>query len=53
MTKEIELFLKDDLTYKEKFFKYMDILISNRPDTRFEAFFFMIINYIQILSLFY
>ena len=53
MAKEIDLFLKDELTFKEKFFKYMDILISNRPESRFEALFFMIINYFQILSLFY
>ena len=53
MAKEIDLFLKEELTLKEKFYKYMDILISNRPETRFEALFFMIINYIQLLSLFY
>ena len=53
MAKEIYLFLKDELTFKEKFYKYMDILITNRSGSRFEAFFFMIINYAQLLSLFY
>ena len=53
MPKELKLYLKDDLTLKEKLFKYMDILVSNLPESRFETFFFMIINYIQLLSLFY
>ena len=53
MPKELILFEKDDLTLEEKFFKYMDLLISNQSISRFEIFFFMIINYIQILSLFY
>ena len=53
MAKEIHLFLKDNLTIKEKFYKLMNILISNQPQTRFETFFFHIINYIQILSAFY
>jgi len=29
MEKEIDLFLKGDLTFNETFFKYMDILITN------------------------
>ena len=53
MPRELKLFLKENLTFEEKFYKLMDILISIQPDSRFETFFFMIINYLQILSLFY
>ena len=53
MPKELQLFLKDELTFKEKFYKFMDILISNQPDSRLETLLLMIINYMQILSSFY
>ena len=53
MPKELKLFLKEELTFKEKFYKFMDLLISNQPDSRFEALFFMILNYLQLLSAFY
>ena len=53
MSRELKLFLKENLTFEEKFYKLMDILISIQPDSRFETFLFMIINYLQILSLFY
>ena len=53
MTRELHLFIKENLTLKEKFYKLMDILISNQSDSRFEALLFMIINYLQILSIFY
>ena len=53
MPKELRLFLKEELTFKEKFYKFMDILISNQPDSRFESLFLMIVNYLQLLSSFY
>ena len=53
MPKELDLFLKDNLSFKEKFYKLMNILISNQPDSPFETLFFMILNYLQILSSFY
>ena len=53
MPKELNLFVKDNLSFQEKFYKLMNILIINQPDSRFESIFFMIINYLQILSSFY
>ena len=53
MPKELDFFLKEDLSLREKFYKLMNILITNQPQTRFEALFFHIVNYIQILSVFY
>ena len=53
MPKEIQLFLKDELTFEEKFYKLMDLLISNQVNFKFEAIIFMSIYYLQILSLFY
>ena len=53
MSRELQLFLKDELDFKEKFYKLMDILISNQQNYHLEAIFFMGLNYLQILSLFY
>ena len=53
MPKELQLFLKDELTFREKFYKLMDLLISNQGNFKFEAIIFMSIYYLQILSLFY
>ena len=53
MPKEVQLFLKDELTFREKFYKLMDLLISNQGKFKFEAIIFMSLYYLQILSLFY
>ena len=53
MPKEIKLFQRDELSFAEKFYKLMDILITNQPDSRFEPLLFMVLNYIQIISPFF
>ena len=53
MPKQLELFLKEELTFREKFYKLMDILISNQQNNKYEALFFMGLYYLQILSAFY
>ena len=53
MPNKLKLFLKDELTFNEKFCKLMDLLITNQPNSAFEPIFFMVINYFQILSSFY
>ena len=53
MPKEIELFLKEELSFTEKFYKLMDILISEQHDCLGEAIFFNGLNYLQTLSLFF
>ena len=53
MKKEMELFLKDDLTFKHKFYILMDLLISNQTETRVDSFLFMGIFYLQIISTFF
>ena len=52
MPKEIELFVKDKLVFREKFYKLMDLFLS-KNDNKYEALIFKSIYYIQILSLFY
>ena len=52
MPKEIELFLKNKLVFREKFYKLMDLFLS-KNDNRYEALFFKSIYYLQILCLFY
>ena len=49
----MKLFLKDELTFKEKFYYLMDILISNQQIFKIEAIFFVGVNYLQILSMFF
>jgi len=53
MKKEMKLFLKDDLTFKHKFYILMDLLISNQAESRLESFLFMGIFYLQIISTFF
>ena len=53
MSKSLQLFLKDELTFKEKFYKLMDLLISEQNNVKAEAFVFMGFSYLQTLSLFY
>ena len=53
MPKELKLFLKEELTFIEKFYKLMDILLSSQQSFKIESLFFMGLNYLQILSIFY
>ena len=53
MPKKLQLLLNEELSFTEKFYKLMDILISEQHDCLGEAIFFKGFNYLQILSLFY
>ena len=52
MPKEIELYVKEKLVFKERFYKLMDLFLS-KNDNKYEALLFKAIYYLQILSLFY
>ena len=53
MAKDIILFNKDELTFKNKFYRLMDILISKQAESRGESFLLLTIFYLQILSSFF
>ena len=53
MAKNIILFDKDELNFKEKFYRLMDLLIAKQAETRVESFLLMTIFYLQILSAFF
>ena len=53
MSDEIILFMKDSLTFQEKFYHLMDILITNQYSSRLESIVFFFFFYIQILSGFF
>ena len=53
MKKEILLFQKEELSFKNKFFLLMDLLINNQVESRFEAFLLLGIFYIQIIFSFF
>ena len=53
MAKDIILFNKDELTYKHKFYRLMDLLISKQGEFLGEAYLLLAIFYIQILSSFF
>ena len=53
MSKEIVLFQKEELTFKEKFYTLMDLLINNQNDSTLESLIFISISYIQIISSFF
>jgi len=52
MPKEIELFTKEELVFKEKFYKLMDLFLTKNNNLH-ESIFLKSIYYMQILSLFY
>ena len=49
MSKEFALFQKDTLTFGEKFYVLMDLLLSNQNPSRMECIIFLGISYIQII----
>ena len=44
------LFNKEELTYKEKFYRLMDLLITKQAESLGEAYLLLSIFYLQILS---
>ena len=53
MSKDILLFDKDELTFRFKFYRLMDILISKQAESRSESILLLTIFYLQILSSFF
>ena len=53
MSKDMLLFDKDELTFKYKFYRLMDILITKQVESRSESFLLLTIFYLQILSSFF
>ena len=53
MSKKISLFYKEELSFKEKFFFLMDLLITNQTSSKTECIIFFTIFYLQIISGFF
>ena len=53
MNGDIILYTSNELTFKQKFYFLMNILITKQAVTRIEAIFYIIIFYLQILSSFF
>ena len=53
MSKEFNLFQKENLSFKEKFNILLDLLLSNQNTSRFGNIIFLGISYIQIISGFF
>ena len=53
MSKKISLFYKEELSFKEKFFFLMDLLITNQTSSKTECIIFFIIFYLQMISGFF
>ena len=53
MSSKFSLFLKEKLTFTEKFYILMDLLISNQNPSRIESIMFIGIYHIQIISGFF
>ena len=53
MSKNILLYVKEELTFKDKFYTLMDLLISKQAESLGESIFLMIFFYLQILSSFF
>ena len=53
MSKEISLFQNDFLSMKEKFYIFMDLLITNQVSSQTECIIFISISYLQIISGFF
>ena len=53
MSSEFYLFQKDILTFKEKFYILIDLLLSNQTPSRIESVIFLGISYLQIISGFF
>ena len=53
MSSEFYLFQTDVLSFKEKFFILIDLLLSNQTPSRIESVIFLGISYLQIISGFF
>ena len=53
MSKEIVLFNTDELTFREKYYNLMDLLITNQSTSMMEAIIFLSIFYLQYISSFF
>ena len=53
MSKKIKMFEEEELSFKNKFYILMDLLISNQINSRAESFLLIGIFYIQIISSFF
>ena len=53
MSKEFKLFERESVTFSEKFYILMDLLISNQANSRMECVLFMGVYYLQIISGFF
>ena len=53
MFKEVQLYSSDSLTFEEKFYHLMDLLITNQSTTLMEAIIFLSIFYLQYISAFF
>ena len=53
MNGDIILYTTNTITFKQKFYYLMNLLISKQAETRLEALFYIIIFYLQILSSFF
>jgi len=53
MAKDIFLFYKDELSFKNKFYRLMNLLILKQSESRGESFLLLTIFYLQILSSFF
>ena len=53
MSKEINFFIPEYVNGKEKFYRYMDTLISHKSDSKTECILFILISYTQLISGFF
>ena len=53
MSKEVNFFIPEYASGKEKFYRYMDTLISHKSDSKTECILFIIISYTQLISGFF
>ena len=53
MSKEVNFFIPEYVSGKEKFYRYMDTLISHKSDSKTECILFILISYTQLISGFF
>ena len=53
MSKEVNFFIPEYVSGEEKFYRYMDNLISHKSDSKTECILFILISYTQLISGFF
>ena len=53
MSKEVSFFIPENVSNKIKFYRYMDVLISHKSDSKTECILLITISYIQLISGFF